>query len=515
MHFFNLLDDVFMSTPVNLKNQTPIFPSFYRGLCVLAVGELFDRFCYYGILTVMILYLVKVFGFSDHQIYALSGVYSTLGFGLPLLGGLVADRLLGYRKAIILGASCTTIGNIILSIATDLIPIYLGLAFVVTGIGLFKGNVLSQVGTFYSHQDKRKEGAFAVFYLFMNIGALMGPIVFGLVVSFWGWHAGFILGAAGMGIGLILYLFHYRYFYVFLANLGESGKIKKIWELAVCAVVFLAIFIFGWMFKNPEYFSDIVWVFVVLTLGIIFAMFIRRDRSECKKLLLFLLFIFFSIFYFSASRQVNTSIELFLDRLVARNFLGWDIPTEWFSSVEPIFISISLIIIAPFWRKLVELGKQPSPYFLVIFGLFLGGLSLVIFGVSAWMTGLQGAYHDAVNLPLILLLIGYLVLGLGELAIFPSVTNLATDLAPKGLQSTFMGFWLLANAFSAYVGALMADLSVTNSKTGLNSMHHFSRQALALIYEKAFFEMALIVFIITLIAIISFIFLRKYIRSIN
>lgn len=479
-----------------------------QGLWILSLAELVDRFCYYGIVTVMTLYLAKVFLFSDEHVYAISGVYSTLGFGLPVLGGLIADRFLGYRKAVVLGMLFLIIGNLILC-GSGLLLAYIGLSFVVVGIGLLKANVTSQVGTLYLQSDDRKEGAFAIFYFGMNLGALLGPIVFGSAIILWGWHAGFIFGAAGMIVSLALYLTRLNYFGQFLIQDKLEKKIGGWWQLLSFILILIGLVCVVWMFAHPQYFADFVWVFGVLMLGVLGWIAMRQPGSERRHILAFFLFIIFSIFYFACARQVNTSIELFLDREISKNMWGFNIPTEWFASFEPIFISLSLLIITPFWRYLGQKNKHPSPHSLVILGLFFGGLSFVIFGLSAWAASVSNpGFNLAINLPLWLLLLGYFVLGLGELAIFPSITALVSDLAPPKLQSTFMGFWLLSSSFSAYIGALMAEL--TDVKKQALTAHDIDG-----VYAQGFFEIAAIVFVVMLIALLLLPWMRRLIKSSN
>jgi len=500
-----------MSVLIPERKNTQKHP---RGLWILSFGELCDRFSYYGIVTVMTLYLAKFFLFNDHLIYGISGVYSTLGFGLPVLGGLIADRVLGYRHAVILGALLIILGNLILCLS-GLWPIYLGLSLLVTGIGLFKANITSQVGTLYAHGDERKEGAFASFYFGMNIGAFTGPLVFGGAVFLWGWHAGFAFGAVSMALSLLWYLSAYSYFGDYLLRfnadikaLGGSPELARLPVRLVCLVlIFLSLIVFYWMFSHSQYFSDFVWIFALLMLlavGVI--AYQRKETQERKHILVFMIFVAFSIFYFACARQVNTSIELFLDRSVDRHIFGYKVPIEWFASFEPIFIAVTLIIISPAWRYVTKIGKQPSPMILVVLGLFFASLSFIIFALAARAS--EASSLVGLNWPLYLLLLGYFILGVGELAIFPSITSMVTDLAPKGLQATFMGFWLLSSAFSSYVGAIMANLSAISPEL----LKTLSSAAVAQIYQNAFFEIASIVFIIMLVALLGLPWIRRLVK---
>ncbi len=480
-----------------------------KGLWILSFSELSDRFAYYGIVTVMTLYLAKVFLFNDQLIYSLSGVYSTLGFGLPVLGGLIADRILGYRYAIILGAILMILGNLVLCLSS-LSAVYFGLSLVVTGIGLFKANVTSQVGTLYSQGDTRKEGAFATFYLGMNIGALTGPLVFGGAVFLWGWHAGFIFGALSLSVSLFWYVSAYRYFGNFLLKINSKKKPTYQW-LCVFLII-LSVWGFAWMFSHSQYFSDFVWIFAVMMLmALCVITYQRKSGQERRHILAFVFFVAFSIFYFACARQVNTSLELFLDRSINRHIFGYELPIEWFASFEPIFIALSLIIISPFWRYLLRIKKQPSAMVLVVAGLFFAALSFVIFGLSAQASILNfnSAVNSGCNWPLYILLLGYFILGLGELAIFPSITSMVSDLAPAGLQATFMGFWLLSSAFSSYIGAMMANLSAINPQV----LKILSHRDIGLIYQRSFFEIASIVFIVMLVALLGLPWMQRLVKA--
>lgn len=466
-----------------------------KGLWVLMCGEMFDRFTYYGIATIMTLYLAKVFLYSDNLIYSTQAVYSTLGFGLPVLGGLVADKILGYQRSVMLGALLIIFGNAIL-LMSGLTAIFAGLSLVVVGIGLFKANITSQLGTLYPLGDERKEGAFAIFYFGMNIGALSGPIAFGLAVYYFGWHAGFILNIIGMSISLIWYLASTSYFKQYLTH-EKHRSAMLVLLFFVCLLI--TIYVVGWVFAHPNYFNDFVWLFALfMALAICYVAY-RRPTADRRNILAYVIFVIFSLFYFACSRQVNTSLLLFIDRVVDRHVFGFMIPTEWFSSITPIFIALSLLAAGPIWNFLGRRKRQPSPMTLVTLGLFLGALSFVIFSLAAHVP--EYAHW---NVRLYLLFFGFFVLGCGELVIIPTVTSMVTELAPKNLQATFMGFWFLSSAFSAYVGAIMAKLS--DVTTLMNNV-----QATSDIYAHAFMEIAGIVFVSMLLSLIAIPIVKKLI----
>lgn len=467
-----------------------------KGLWILAFGEMWDRFSYYGIATIMTLYLAHVFLFSDDHVYSIAGVYNTLGFGLPILGGFVADRLLGYRRAIMLGAVLIIFGNLVL-IFKGIDGVYIGFSLVVVGIGLFKANITSQLGTLYPDHDKRKEGAFAVFYMGMNLGALLGPIVFGVTVAVWGWHAGFAFSAVGMFISLITYYRSRHYLGSFLVDEPQKSTSSHLFFILLLILVIAGVAL---MFSYPGIFGDFVWIFALcMVVGLCYIA-SKRTPLERRHILAFTLFTVFSIFYFACSRQTNTSLLLFINRVVDHQVFGLNIPPEWFASLTPIYIMISLLLVTPFWNYLGRINKQPPAIFLVALGLMFGGLSFVVFALAAYVPVI-GEW----NFPLYLVFFGFFLLGLGELCIMPTVTSMVTELAPKDLKSTFMGFWFLSSAFSAYVGSLMAKLGAISSITA-------SATITRSIYAKAFLEIAVIVFVVLVITILTMPLMKRLIK---
>lgn len=459
-------------------------------------GEMFDRFTYYGIATIMTLYLAKVFLFSDNLIYSTQAVYSTLGFGLPVFGGLVADKILGYQRSVLLGGILIICGNVVL-LGSGLTSIFAGLSFVVVGIGLYKANITSQLGTLYRLGDERKEGGFATFYFGMNVGALCGPIFFGWAVMYFGWHAGFVLSIIGMGLSLIWYTASSAYFKGFLDHEEHRNSIMLL-VFFVC--LFIGLYLVAWMFAHPHLFDDFVWAFALVMLVSISLIAYKRSTKDRRNILAYLIFIIFSLFYFACARQTNTSLLLFIDRVVDKNVWGYPIPTEWFSSVTPIFIALSLLLAGPIWNYLGKRNRQPSSMMLVTVGLLLGALSFVIFSLAAHVPE-----YTAYNLRLILILLGFFILGCGELVIIPTVTAMVTELAPKNLQSTFMGFWFLSSAFAAYVGAMMAKLSDVKELT-----HNVA--ATSEIYSHAFMDIAVIVFVATFLSLCTVPLVKKIIQ---
>ena len=343
-----------------------MFSKHPKGLWVLMCGESFDRFVYYGVTTVMTLYLVKVFLFSDNLLYSTQAVYSTLGFGLPVFGGLVADKFLGYFRSVIIGALLIIVGCLVL-LMSGLTAVFFGLSLLVVGIGLFKANITSQVGTLYPMGDKRKEGGFTIFYFGMNVGAFMGPIAFGGAIYYWDWQAGFALGAIGMAISLIFYLASGRYLLHFL---NEKAP-RLIYSILFLIGLIAAVLIVAGMFSHPDYFGDFVWCFALIMIAGIAVVAYKRTPTDRRNIFIYTLFIIFSLFYFACARQVNTSLELYIDRVVDRHVLGYTVPTEWFASLSSIFIALTLLCVGPLWQYLGRINRQPSPMMLVVLGLFL------------------------------------------------------------------------------------------------------------------------------------------------
>lgn len=422
-------------------------------LTVLSFAEFWDRFSYYGIQAVLVLYLTHALSMSDERAYAMYGVYTTLSFSLPLIGGYLADHYLGHAHAALLGLVLMVGGNVLLGWDTATLS-HWGIACFLCGIGLFKANSASLLGTFYEKEDTRREHGFALFYMGMNIGAVLGPICLGILSVQADWSAGFFINALGIALGGGFFLYRYRYLH---STSRHKHWLDKPWYyLGTLMGIALAITGVAYLFQYPLRFSWFIWPVVVLVIVGMFVHMWRSTREQRQHVLLLMILMVFALFFFACSLQVGSSVTLFIDRFVDRTVFDITIPTAAFSSLQPLFVIISAACFVPIWRRFTH--HAPSNQAVmgrVSSGLLLAGIGFFLFALIAWLA----AKHVANDYLLWGIVLANISLAIGEVCIGPGLIAAVTYLAPASLQGTLMGFWFFTIAVGSYIGSLFAKLN--------------------------------------------------------
>lgn len=464
-----------------------------KGLYVLFCTELSDRFTYYGIQSLLVLYLTKYLHNSDATAYALFGVYSALAFSLPMLGGFIADKYLGYQRAIIYGMSLIVLSTFFL-MEGKTIYLYIGFALEICGIGLFKASNASLLGTLYTQHDIRKESGFTIFYMGMNVGAILGPITYGIVAVKWGWNAAFAVGGVLTFISLIIFLASLK-FYLNQSKQWQFSEILKKADGYLLSSIVLILALIVLLLKFSQFFGDLLALVGLVAIIVLYMIYKNQDAIRKRKILLLIILDIFSIFYFACSLQISSSLLLFINRHIHTAFFGFKIPAEAFASLEPFFVIATAPLFAPLWTYLEKKHQAPSVIGRVILGLFLGAAGFWMFGLSAKL-----AFDQYTGWPLLGIVFGNLILGAGELCIGPALISAVTYLVPKKLQATFMGLWYLSIAFAAYLSSILArisDSSIANSAINGD-----------IAYYHSFICSALVATIAGIIAIVLYPFLR-------
>ena len=443
-----------------------------RGLAVLFFTEMWERFGYYGMRGILMLYLTAAvadggleFNASDAgSIYAVftSMVYL---FGLP--GGWIADRVIGQRRAVLLGAVLIAAGYFAMAVP-GLATFFAGLALVVVGTGLLKTNISVIVGQLYATDDDRRDAGFSLFYMGINLGAFAGPFVCGFFGETIDWHLGFAAAGVGMTLGMIIYLAGGRV-------LGEAGKyptrpdtpaaaaalarqIRAGVTLGVLGVVIVvALFGTGVIGLDPESISNAFGVFLVGAVVVFFSwLFLTGDWTPEERGRLWAivaLFVAASIFW-GVYEQAGSSLTLFADRNTDRVVNGFpEFPASWFQQVPALFV----ILQAPLWAWLwVRLGKRaPSSPVKFALGLIFVGLG------TAVMIAASVASAGGVLVSPMWLIATYFLHVVGEMFLSPVGLSTVTKLAPNRVSGLMMGVWFLASAVGNYVGGRAAGLYET------------------------------------------------------
>lgn len=440
-----------------------------RGLATLFFTELWERFSYYGMRALLVLFMTTEtisqnpgLGFSVGKATAVYGLYTFFVYVLSLPGGWIADQLWGQRKAVFVGGCIIAAGHLSMAVPS-MNMFYLGLVLIVIGTGLLKPNVSSMVGDLYPEGGAIRDAGFSIFYMGINLGAILGPLLCGIIGEGYNWHYGFSLAGIGMILGLISYKYGYRY-------LGDAGHLKvsdspealakrgrmfyTILSVSAAVIITFAFLMnSGIVDITLEALAGNLGVAIVLITIAFFAyiIFFGGHTSEEKKKLgvIFWLFILASLFW-SGFEQAGSSLNLFAKDLTDRVVFGVELPASTLQLINPLFIVIFAPIYGYMWTWLAHRQKNPS--IPVKFGLGLLGLSAG-FIVLAW-----GSAQATVENPVTpaWLIVTYFLHTCGELALSPVGLSSMTKLAPKSRVSQMMGIWFVAAALGNLFAGLVA-----------------------------------------------------------
>jgi POT family proton-dependent oligopeptide transporter len=447
-----------------------------RGLSTLFFTEMWERFSYYGMRALLVLFMTAPlaaenpgFGFADGQATAIYGLYTFFVYVLSLPGGWVADSLWGGKKAVFVGGCIIALGHFTMAGPLVGLPdqptFFLGLIFVVIGTGLLKPNVSAIVGDLYPEGGARRDAGFSIFYMGINIGAILGPLLCGIVGEGYNWHWGFSLAGFGMLLGLIQYKVGERHLLdAGQLQTGEPQEVVRTREkrfyliaAAFAAVVVLVGFLMttGTLGITLEQLAGSLGVVVVVITMAYFAYIIfagGHTAMEKRRLgVIFWLFILAALFW-SGFEQAGSSLNLFARDLTDRTIFGTEIPASTLQLINPLFIVIFAPIFGATWVWLAKRNQNPS--IPVKFGLGLLGLAAGFF-VLSW-----GAANATIENPVAptWLIVTYFLHTCGELCLSPVGLSSMTKLAPKSRVSQMMGIWFVAAALGNLFAGLMAGM---------------------------------------------------------
>ena len=456
-----------------------------KGLYILFFAEMWERFSYYGMRALLILYLTKHFLFTDGQAYGIYGAYTTLVYVTPVIGGVLADRYLGQRKAVLFGAILLVLGHLGMAIegepvrdALERSPsvmniFYLSLAFIIAGVGFLKANISAIVGELYPKTDARRDQAFTLFYVGINLGAYLGASVAGVLGEKVGWAYGFGLAGIGMLAGLVVFIWGKP----LLNGAGESPNPallakKQFAGLSTEWVIYLSTF-FGvvliWFlikdssvgmlnYKLPIFgkmtaVSSVLYPAFLITYGYIIWTAVKTLGAHARNRIFAALFLIsIQVLFWALFEQAGSSLNIFTDRNVDKEFMGSEIPTTWFQSLNALYIIVLGPVFAGLWIWLGKRGMDPSAPMKFGFGVIQLGLGFL---VLVW--GAESAGGAATSWIFIALL--YLLHTTGELCLSPVGLSAMTRLSVPKMVGLVMGAWFLASGFGNWAAAAIAKLT--------------------------------------------------------
>lgn len=441
------------------------------GLMTLFFSEMWERFCYYGMRTLLTLYLVKSLMKGDAEASLIYGAYTGLIYAAPILGGRMADKFLGYRYAVLLGAVLMAIGEFLILGGTEHM-LLIGMGALIVGNGYFKANISTIVGKLYKEGDPRRDSGFTIFYIGINIGALLATTLVAYVGETYGFKYGFGLAGFGMLAGFaIFHMNRAKYSAAQGLEITEAGRKKVAGPLNMAHMVSLGsvllIPVCYFLIQNNSLMDYILLgLFAYIAISMI-----RAGGSEDKSLnnsipiwrdrmIALIIFMVINIVFWACFEQAGTSLTLFADRNVDRMIFGWEMPASMTQFFNPFFIITFGSLFSWMWVKLSKMGKNPSIPMKFSLGIFQLGLGFLV-----TLIGLQFV-NDSAQVPLLTLLFLYMLHTTGELFLSPIGLSMVTKLSPQSFSGTSMGAWFLSFAIGNYLGGKIAALTGGHSDDG-------------------------------------------------
>ncbi len=445
------------------------FPGKYpRQLYILFLTEMWERFTFYGMRALLILFMISGASFpafGDEKANLTYGAYQALVYAMPVFGGMLADRLIGARKAIFWGGILMALGNFVLAVPESIWGFYLGMGCIVVGNGFFKPNISSMVGQLYGPQDPRRDAGFSLFYMGINIGAFLGSLLCGWIGQTYNWHYGFGLAGLFMILGLMVFRSGQK-------SLGPIGAVPEavvqgspvrrrrldmaiiLGSLAMIPVLALILYYYRIM-------GTLFVPFGLLALGYILYLAGKEPLVARMKIMAALVMILFSILFWGFYEQGGGSLNLFAARNVNMNFFGLELASAAVNNaVNPVWVIFLSPVFGYLWIVLARKRKEPRTPVKFSLGLILLGLSFLVFVLGGMLAGDDG------RISLGIFVLGYFVMSSGELCLSPIGLSMITKLSPARMVGLMMGMWFLASAFGQYVAGWVGTLMSIPSEEG-------------------------------------------------
>jgi len=435
------------------------------GLFVLFFTEMWERFSYYGMRALLIFYLTKHWLYSDERASVIYGAYTALVYITPVIGGYLADRFLGQRKAVLFGAVLLAFGHFLMGVEGDggqgsptLNVFWLALSFIIVGSGFLKANISVIVGQLYPRTDPRRDPAYTIFYMGINLGAAIGAALCGYLGETYGWSWGF--GAAG--VGMLLGLAVFMWGKPLLMGKGEApdtarltrraGGVTLEWRLYLAGIA--GVGIVWWLVQNQQVVGSLLgFAGLALVAYVLYTAVFRMPREDRDRIFAALFLIVGSILFWALFEQAGSSLNLYTDRFVDRA----GVPASVFQSINAVYIVLLGPVFAGLWLWLANRGLEPSAPAKF-------GLAMVQLG-AGFLILVAGA-ANGVATPVVFIFLIYLLHTTGELCLSPVGLSAMNRLAPAHLASLIMGSWFFASATGNFAAGLIAAAAGASGHDG-------------------------------------------------
>lgn len=436
------------------------------GLYWLFFAEMWERFCYYGMRALLVLYLTKTLLVADERTFAIYGAYTALVYAVTVLGGKLADSLLGYRIAVIMGGFLMAIGEFMI-LGGGEFWLLMGMAVIISGNGYFKANISSIVGRLYPDGDPRKDSGFTIFYIGINLGAFLATTVVAEVGNRMGYEYGFGLAGIGMVVGAVVFIFGQKH-YEGHGLPPDRDKLMKpafgpLSRLHVTILATLAIIpVFYFLLNNSAMVGVLLGIVAAVMLFILLYEGVKGGKVLRDRMIILILLMFFNIVFWACFEQAGSSLTLFADRNIDRVVFGTEIGAATTQFFNPLYILIFGSIFSVMWIRLSKIGRNPN--IPMKFG--LGIVQLGCGYLVVWLVSSMGFVSAEYTMPLFTLVFLYMLHTTGELFLSPIGLSMVTKLAPKKMTGMVMGAWFLSIAGANYVAAILAQLTGAEHEGG-------------------------------------------------
>jgi POT family proton-dependent oligopeptide transporter len=481
-----------MTQSKSTKNE---FLGHPRALFILFFTEMWERFSFYGMKALLIFYLTKYYLFSDDAGNLLIGSYAALVYAMPVVGGFIADKYLGFRKAIVFGGILLVLGHIGMAyegnattksltgaiIRDDfaLQIFYLSLAFIVMGVGFLKANISSLVGELYSEGDKRRDSGFTVFYMGINLGSFLATLICVWLGEKYGWSYGFAAAGFGMLFGLLTFISGKK----LLMGKGESNVpeylakrsfgIKNEW--LIYAICVLSIILVWQMVQRHSIVQNALIVSGAISfVFILYYAITQLEKIARERLLALTILIIFTIVFWALFEQAYTSLNLFADRVLDRG----SIPAGNFLSLNALFIILLAPVFAWLWVKLGKYNPNTAVKFSIALLLVGLGFGSLVFGINISEMGKVGMFW---------LVLTYFFHTCAELCLSPVGLSAVTKLTPTKIVGFMMGVWFLATASSEFIASILANIASVDTTNGTAPDLNLAKQSYLILFKYLFY----------------------------
>lgn len=470
-----------------------------RALFILFFTEMWERFSFYGMKALLIFYLTKYYLFSDEQGNLLIGSYAALVYAMPVVGGFLADKYLGFRKAIVFGGTLLVLGHLGMayegnaatkSLTGEIIRddfalqiFYLSLAFIVMGVGFLKANISSLVGELYEQGDKRRDSGFTIFYMGINLGSFLATLICVWLGEKYGWSYGFAAAGFGMLFGLLTFISGKK----LLMGKGESNVpeylqkrrfgIKNEWLIYGLSV--LSIILVWQMVQRHSIVQNALIVSGAISfVFILYYAITQLEKVARERLLALTVLILFTIVFWALFEQAYTSLNLFADRILDRTIFGHTIAAGQFLSLNALFIVLLAPVFAWLWVRLGKYNPNTAVKFSIALLLVGLGFGSLVFGINTSEMGKVGMFW---------LVLTYFFHTCAELCLSPVGLSAVTKLTPTKIVGFMMGVWFLATASSEFIASILANIASVDTTNGTAPDLNLAKQSYLTLFEYLFY----------------------------